>query len=369
MAPAPRAQTAVHRPRRARAAIGLVLAACLVAALVSYLERGPGITGVSLLPATSSTAHAWHWDARCPLEPATSRDCAREGPVLGEAQLNGDAWNLGTGSPSGSLAMSLDGPGELVIRGSLASAPPCTGRSCIAPSANTWVRGYPNVLYGINQCHADTSPPRSKALPLPVRVSAIKPDLIGTTEYARETGSVTFDIAYDMWLNKSDTRRPCRTNGTVEVMVWTDYDSRALLPPSMQVGTATIPFAVDGAINGGSSDWAVYASDIYGGGKTAPWGGTVWYVLNPSSEVSNGTVSVDLSAVLTSLGTLLDENYGWHDFGHNYFLDTIPFGMEFGPESGTLTGEGATDFSLRLSSYCLDVATVLSKATCAGLNP
>ena len=50
-----------------------------------------------------------------------------------------------------------------------------------------------------------------------------------------------------MWLNKSDTATPCKTDGTLEVMVWTDYSPSATLPESMRAGVATIPFKVNGA--------------------------------------------------------------------------------------------------------------------------
>jgi hypothetical protein len=197
-----------------------------------------------------------------------------------------------------------------------------------------------------------------------MRVSAIAPDLIGTTAYSSQTSRVTYDIAYDLWLNNSGTKRPCRTDGTVEVMVWTDYDQRALLPGSMQVGMASIPFADGGVIEDGKQAWSVYVSNVYQRGQTAPWGGTVWLVLSAADVVPRGTVSVDLSSVLSAVGALLQDNYGWSNFGKSYWLDSIPFGMEFGPQSGTLTGTGSSYFSLSVSSYCLDVGTTLSHAGC-----
>src|SRR5271165_3271025 len=130
--------------------------------------------------------------------------------------------------------MSVSSPGALAVHGDFPSTPPCTEATCLAPSANTWVRGYPNVLYGFNQCRTTSPPPESRILPLPMEVSAIPSDLIGTTSYTSQTQQVTYDIAYDLWLNRSNTKRPCRTQGTVEVMVWTDYDERAQLPGSME---------------------------------------------------------------------------------------------------------------------------------------
>ena len=61
-------------------------------------------------------------------------------------------------------------------------------------------------------------------------------------------------------------------------------------------------------------------------------------MLNKDDAVDHGTVSVDLSSVLASVGGLLQDDYGWNSFEHSYWLDTIPFGMEFGPANGTPTG-------------------------------
>ena len=352
-----------RRPRRRTARVALVALGLLASAL-SACGRGEVAHPVSVLPQVS-TPKTWRWVAACPHGPATTNGCTASGPMLGVGQLNGDEWNLGSGSTSaGSMDMSLDSAGALTVRGDLSSAPPCVASTCIAPSANTWVRGYPNVLYGINQCNAGTSPPVSARLKLPMEVDAIRPDLIGTTTYSARTPRVTYDIAYDMWLSNSDTNSPCQTDGTLEVMVWTDYNERALLPSSLKVATITVPYSVNGAVHSGRQEWSIYVNNVYGGGQTEPWGGTVFAVLNQGSVVRSGTVSVDLSSVLSKVGTLLQNNYGWKDFAANYWLDTIPFGMEYGPQSGTITGAGSSYFSLRLSSYCLNVGSTLSAATC-----
>ncbi len=93
-------------------------------------------------------------------------------------------------------------------------------------------------------------------------------------------------------------------------------------------------------------------------------GGTVWFVLNHADTVSRGTVSVDLSAVLSDVGTLLQRDYGWSSFRESYWLDSIPFGMEFGPESGLLSGADPADFSFNVSSYCFEVEPTPSGAAC-----
>jgi hypothetical protein len=195
-----------------------------------------------------------------------------------------------------------------------------------------------------------------------MRLDAIPPHLIGVTAYSAKTSHVTYDISYDLWLHPTGTTRPCRTQGTLEILVWTDYDARALLPPSMQVGTAAIPSAVDGVARPVSQTWSVYASNIFGDGRTAPWGGTLWFVPARADVVRHGRVSIELSAVLSAAKLLLHDNYGWPRLGQRYWLDTASFGVEFGPASGDPMDSGPSRFSTRISAYCLDVQTTLLDA-------
>src|SRR5262249_38301311 len=142
------------------------------------------------------------------------------------------------------------------------------------------------------------------------------------------------------------------------------YSARAPLPPSLQVGTATIPFAVDGAVRSATRPWTIYASNIERDGRTAPWGGTLWFVPDRADVARSGRVSVDLSAVLWSAEHLLQENYGWPALGQHYWLDTASFGVEFGPPSGNPADSAATSFSARISAYCLDARSNVLDARC-----
>jgi Glycosyl hydrolase family 12 len=260
--------------------------------------------------------------------------------------------------------MAVGTAGGLTINGNLGTAPPCTASTCLTRQGNTWVRGYPSVLYGIDECHADSSPSPSPDLQLPARVDAIKPDLIGSATYNAQAAQSTYDVAYDLWLNPSGTKTPCQHDGTVEVMIWTDYDAQALLPEKLKVGTTTIPYSVDGALRPGDQTWSVYVNNIYGGGQTVPWGGTVWLVLNAADAPQHGKVNVDISAALADVGGLLQHNFGWAPFASTYWLDTIAFGMEYGPPDANPYGSGPTNFSLALSSYCLQSGTSISAAKC-----
>jgi hypothetical protein len=317
---------------------------------------------ISLVPQRAS-AGAWDWTSTCRVGPRATTGCDAAGPVLSTAQLAGNAWNLGGSPDAGSVSMSLES-GAVRVQGNLSSAPPCTHPGCIAPQANTWVRGYPSVVYGLDQCHADTSPRPATALPLPAKIASIPSNLTGTTAYDARTSRVTYDIAYDLWLNASGTKTPCQTDGTLDVMVWIDHGARSLLPDSLKVGSASVPFARNGDIRSGKNAWSVYVNNAYGNGHTAPWGGTVWLVLDADRTVKRGTATVDLSAALAVVGSLLENRYGWTNFATSYWLDTIAFGMEFGPASADPNGIGPTNFAFDVRSYCLGVGTTLSSTPC-----
>lgn len=359
----------MRHPGRAVVSIALMV---ILGASVSLLVPGIPTSAVAatqpdtirLLPATAAAGRVWNWSASCPLGPRAGTHCEGAGPVLGRAQLNGDEWNLGVTTPAeGDVRMSMTPTGGLTVRGELPVAPPCTAATCLAPSANTWVHAYTNVSYGKNPCRAATSPASDPALRLPVEVSALPTDLVGTTSYSSVVSQTTYDIAYDMWLNPSGTQSPCRTQGTVEVMLWTDYDRQALLP-SAPVASASIPYAVDGVVRDGTNAWSAYVINVHRSGVTSPYGGTVFLVLDAGDVVPAGTVSVDVTKALSAVGGLLAQDYGWRDFATHYWLDTVPFGMEVGPPGAQPWGTGSTDFTLRLASYCLGLRASVADPKC-----
>ena len=358
----------VHPPSTVRRrALAVVLASLCVMATLGACgkDEGPSHARIALLPNVSAAGGMWEWTSTCRVGPRSASGCAASGPGLGPAQLAGNAWNLGgAAETTGSVRMSVNSSGALEMKGDLSSAPPCTTSSCLAPEANTWVRGFPSVLYGIDQCNAATSPPQSPDLPFPMQVRSIPPNLIGTATYDAQAAKVTYNVAYDMWLNPSDTSTPCRTNGTLEVMVWTDHDAQSRLPDSMRTANASIPYAVDGDAQSGENAWSVYVSNVFPNGETAPWGGTVWFVLDPKHSVKNGTISVDLSVALAAVGGLVRDVYGWRDFADSYWLDTIAFGVEFGPDNADPYGAGPAEFAVNFTSYCLEIGTKVSAAGC-----
>lgn len=353
-----------HGRRRLRQTLAPLLAIGLLAtALVACSQPKPADLHIALVPIATERGTSWEWTPECRVGPRRESGCDPGGPAVGAAQLAGNAWNLGGESTKGMLRMAVDDTGALKVSSDLSSAPPCTKADCIAPQANTWVRSFPSVLYGIDQCNAATSPPQSPSLRLPVQVESL-PSLIAATTYNVQAAQITYDIGYDLWLNPSDTKTPCRTDGTLEVMLWTDYAQQSVLPESMKVGTATIPFAIDGVADAGYERWSVFVSNVFHDGHTAPWGGTVWLVPDAGDRVARGTVSVDLGAALHAVGALLERNYGWRNFASKYWLDTVAFGIEFGPNPPDPYGDGPAPFTFELSAYCLASRTTTSAARC-----
>ena len=261
--------------------------------------------------------------------------------------------------------MAVDSSGGLELKGNLSSAPPCTDSELHrAPGEHLGTRVPERLVRDRPVQREDVAAAVARAAtPDAGRCHPVRPDRHHDVRRC-SASQVTYDVAYDVWLNASDTKTPCRTDGTLEVMVWTDYDARALLPDSLKVGTATVPFAVNGDVDPGNQAWSVYVNNVFRNGHTVPWGGTVWLVLDAAHAVEQGTVTVDLSSALSAVGALLQNNYGWGNFASSYWLDTIAFGMEFGPQNADPYGAGPTDFSLNLTSYCLEVRTTVAAAAC-----
>ncbi len=372
------------------AAIAIGLAALVLvpspgsASAPSKSTRATGT--ITLLP--SSSSGSWAWTAWCPFLPTTKgTTCAKRDPTLGHAQLDGNLWNLGGGlGTSGSLTTSVDAEGVLEESADFPTLPasPCTSSSC-----ETWVRGYPEITYGNTSDQCPTSgklAPQSTLLALPMRVAAIPTSLVGVTDFSATTPSaVTYDISYDTWLNATDTPNVCRGHGTVEVMVWLDYGGKKVGPPGGALETASIPYRVGGRSYTGTNAWSLYESTIDSTGRTGAEGGTVYVVLKPAFEPHpardpkevGGTVSVDLSSVYATVGKLLESRpFDWKGFATSHWLDTIPFGVEFGPLSGDdayKPGDKAY-FTMTVSKFCLSTgvsveSNVLPAIDCARTTP
>ena len=156
--------TSTARPKhrlRVRTFAAMLNVAWITAALVACGDAEEASGRINLLPFAEANGDAWAWSSACRAGPHGATGCEAAGPTLGPSQLAGNPWNLGGDQATGSVRMSVNSAGGLEVHGDLSSAPPCTDPTCIAPEANTWVRGYPSVLYGIDQCNASTSPPQS----------------------------------------------------------------------------------------------------------------------------------------------------------------------------------------------------------------
>jgi len=146
--------------------------------------------------------------------------------------------------------------------------------------------------------------------------------------------------------------------------VWTDYDARALLPASMRAGTATIPYAVGGTARPGTQTWSIYASNIERDGRTAPWGGTLWFVPGPAGVAGHGPGQRQPQRGVLGGQPAPARQLRLGRSGPALLARHGVFGVEFGPASGDPMDSGPARFSARISAYCLDVHAALADAAC-----
>jgi hypothetical protein len=105
-------------------------------------------------------------------------------------------------------------------------------RSAIANSANGTPGGYPSIYRGCHwgACTADSG------LPVPVS-RLLSPGTVTTTWDTAQPGTGTYDVAYDIWFNKTPT-----TGGQpdgAELMIWLNH-SGPVEPYGSQVSTASV---------------------------------------------------------------------------------------------------------------------------------
>jgi Glycosyl hydrolase family 12 len=301
----------------------------------------PESAGVTLTPETLSffpraeQSGPWEWDAECPFLPAAKSGCQDTDPVYGSIILNGDLWNI-DGTASGDAEMDVDPEGRLVTSADFSSAQ--------AEHKTTWVRGYPNVTYGVSPQAPADAPPRSPELPLPLNLKQLPHDVIATADYdVSETSSVTFDLAYDIWLEPHKEVRSPRAK-TLELMIWTDENGGAL-PPGYKE-EITMPYSLDGAGKAGS--WSVYMTNASRASNATT---TVELVLK--TPQSNAQIGVDLNNAFSSMEKALTKEYPsrWNSFS-SYYLDAISLGTEFGPLKNR---SDAGPLAWNLDSYNLNI--------------
>ena len=290
----------------------ILMVGCLAAGLSACGSGEQTTTRISFLPSTPAKGSTWTWSSACRAAPHAPSGCAAAGPDLaGHAQLAGNEWNLGSAASTAAtdgVSMSVSSSGGLQLRGDLSSAPPCTDGSCIAPQANTWVRGYPSVLYGIDQCNAATSPRPSTTLRLPASVASIPDDLVGGTAYESQASQVTYDVAYDLWLNGVPND---------EVMIWTDNHGQY---------PAGSRFAANVSLSGHT--WDVYATSGNGYLAFVPSGG---------ARLTSG--ALDIKAMLTYL-------VGQGRVAASSTVDQVCYGVEIVDTGGAPATWHFTNFSI-----------------------
>jgi hypothetical protein len=213
------------------------------------------------------------------------------------------------------------------------------------------------MIYGVykgEKCMATSD--QSPSLELPLPLSQV-PDLVGLTRYSAPGPGVTYDVSYDIWLGPSAQPVCPGQPGALEVMVWLDYSGDRALLPVRPRPVAVLGYSVNGAVMTGSGVWRMYSTGVNHGGTT-----TIDLVLDKPEATPGDEVGVELSQALHVAGQLLKKYYNFDD--SSYWLNTIDFGLEFGPAAGSDAAAGSAYFSSKIGSYCLHVGVILATATC-----
>lgn len=328
-------------------ALGIGIGASSGAA--ATLSRLPDSSEAASTPQTLSffpsaeQSGPWEWSPQCPFLPIATNGCQNGDPVFGPIILNGDLWNTGSAA-SGGAEMDIDSKGRLIASSDFSSAN--------AAQNTTWVRGYPNVGYGVAPQAPNSAPPRSPKFPLPLNLKQLPDDVIATIDYdVSEASSVTYDLAYDIWLEPQKQVDTPRAK-TLELMIWTD-ENRPALPPGYKE-TITMPYSLDGVRKSGA--WGIY---ITNGSQTSNATTTIELVLK--TPKGNAQIGVDLNSAFSSMEKALMKEYPsrWSSFS-SYYLDSIFLGTEFGPLAGH---SGAGPLTWSLDSYKLSIGSHLPAAS------
>jgi hypothetical protein len=321
-----------------------------VAAIVLALGIGTGITidgssgaattsprTISFFPRAGASG-PWEWNPQCPFIPTAQSGCQDSDPVYGSIILNGDLWNIGS-TASGDVEMGINSKGQLVTSADFSSAK--------AERSYTWVRGYPNVSYGVAPQAPSDAPARSQAFALPLSLKQVPSDVIATTNYdVSATSSITYDLSYDIWLEpQQQVEAP--TGKTLELMIWTD-ESIHSLPPGYKE-QITMPYALNGVRKSGT--WSVYISN---GSRASNATTTIELVLR--TPKNKAQIGVDFNSAFSNMEKALTKVYPsqWKSFS-SYYLDSFSFGTEFGPLTGHASAGPLTwsldGYSLRVGGH------------------
>lgn len=152
--------------------------------------------------------------------------------------------------------------------------------------------GYPSIYKG---CQWGACTTRSG---LPIQVSRLTPGTVTTSWSTTQTGSGAYDVAYDIWFNRTPTTSG-RPNGA-ELMVWLNKHGSVRQPFGSEVGTATV------------------------GGHTY----NVWFANQGLNTISYSMTSGTASVSSLDIGELVADAVGRGYIQNSWYLIAVEAGFE-----------------------------------------
>jgi Glycosyl hydrolase family 12 len=259
--------------------------------------------------------------------------------------LNGDLFNI-TSTSSASVAWSYGANGGLTAAVTFSKL----------TLSSFGVAGYPDIAYGPI---ASGGSSLGAALDLPATVGAIEqqPTWLLAHYTILDTQRVPLDFAYDIFL--AQTGAP-DSAASLELMIWTDAQNGAT-PEGALVTSVILPTLINGVLNA-NEKWNVYEGPP--GASSHP---VVTFEL--ASPLPNGSVNVDLSQILSDLGSS-SNIYSAISSGsdgvsvqalEDSYIDSVSLGSEFVPPSSA--GSGTYTFSWTLQNVSVATDPLIEAAT------
>lgn len=321
--------------------------------MISPHSTSTSATAVSLVPLHQNSTPG------CLNATSASPSSLFQNLSLDYGNLSTDLWDLSNSSSGKVELCSLESPKGVSNRVGFSNAAPREpGRT---------VLGYPNINYGLCPW-GERDPPRqnASALSLPVElIGGLSPPIWPVATYSISSGDLPVDFAFDIWLTPSEPvvspTATCRANQHyLEVMAWVFQG--ASLPPEANTGWSPEQTNFATLRNGVYLPAAPWTAYLYCNSNV---GATVSLLLD--SGVSDGTVAVDLQAIIRSAVSTAGSCPVAQPPGaplSAYWLDQIALGSEF--TRGTI---GEPNYSWDLYAYCLVTGVqevTVSELTCPG---
>lgn len=290
--------------------------------------------------------------------PTTTEDCisstnTNTNPVL--------ALNYGSATPNLWGISSSSGGMQQCYDGATLSETTDLTSAKLSP-ADTPVAGYPEIGYGVDE--SDNSwGTQSSTIPFPMNISTLlSSNLVVTLSYRTYAASLSHDTGFDLWVETGTDNSSQPTAAGYEIYLSFQMSPTFICSPAS--GTLIEPITVNGVVTSETFTWCDYTTSNGAAGESPP---ELQYNLPLASQISNGTVSINLSTFIGGM-----ESAGQFDDSQNptgslssYHMQGIEFGNEFFDDSPspctsigcTATATGDASFFFNTNSFVLSDST------------